>query len=76
MTIDKTYFDSSNLRAGLYNELEERLYLQFNSGERIYKYDNVPRSLWEKLKEAESAGSFFNSTIRGKFSYEELTDVR
>lgn len=72
--VRKKIFDSTNLKSGLYRQSERKMYLQFHSGDAIYVYDDVPLEVWKELKDADSAGSYFNEQIRGQFQYHKLTD--
>jgi hypothetical protein len=65
--------DSSNLKAIGYDEAKEQLYVRFVSKNRLYVYDDVPKSVYEKLLEANSKGSYFSSAIRGAFYYDQLS---
>lgn len=70
---DTTEFDSSNLHSGLYNPREKKLFIRFQSGDRIYMYEDVPMKVWTELKNADSAGQYFNRSIRGEYNTEELS---
>lgn len=71
--VETAEFDSSNLHSGLYLSSTEELYLRFNSGDRIYKYESVPEGTWHDLLEADSAGSFFNQVMRSRYNGEEVS---
>ena len=43
----------------------------FNTGE-VYRYCNVPLSLYRDLLDADSKGIFFNACIRNRFSFLSL----
>ena len=47
------------------------LEIQFESG-RIYQYFNVPEDVFDEMLKAESKGKYFNSNIRGKYTYQEI----
>jgi KTSC domain len=66
-------FDSSAVAAGRYDSIEQTLELQFDSG-KVYKYFNVPKSVWLALCRAESKGKFFQNEISEKFRYEIATE--
>ena len=63
--------DSSNLREAEYDPFMKTLTLRFHTG-GDYEYVNVERELFNELKEAESAGRFFHSKIRGKYEFLKL----
>jgi hypothetical protein len=75
--VDAMQFDSSNLRAGLYDKQTEDLYIRFIGEplDRIYVYLGVPEDVWQSLKDAESHGSYHYHNIRMDYVYEELTDT-
>jgi len=62
-------FDSSAVAAGRYDSIEQTLELQFDSG-KVYKYFNVPKSVWLALCRAESKGTFFKNEISERFIYQ------
>jgi hypothetical protein len=47
------------------------LEIQFESG-RIYQYFDVPEDVYNEMLNAESKGKYFNSNIRGKYTYQEI----
>jgi len=75
--VDAMQFDSSNLRAGLYDKQTEDLYIKFIGDpiDRLYVYLGVPEDVWQSLKDAESHGSYHYHNIRMDYPYEELTDT-
>jgi hypothetical protein len=62
-------FNSSAVAAGRYDSIEQTLELQFDSG-KVYKYFNVPKSVWLALCRAESKGAFFKKEISERFRYQ------
>jgi len=62
-------FDSTAVAAGRYDKIEQVLELQFDSG-KIYKYYDVPQSIWLALCRSESKGTFFRNQISERFRYE------
>ena len=69
-------FDSSSIidRAG-YDDRARLLCLRFlDTG--CYFYFDVPRSLFDALCAADSAGQFFNEYIKGRFRFERDPDQR
>lgn len=47
------------------------LEIRFESG-HIYQYYNVPEEVYNAMLTAPSKGKYFNESIRGKFSYQEI----
>ncbi len=47
------------------------LEIRFESG-RIYQYYNVPEEVYNAMLTAPSKGKYFNESIRGKYSYQEI----
>ena len=64
--MDWTPLASSNLSACSYDADERVLQIRFRSG-RTYGYKDVPEDTYEGLKQADSPGSYFNSTIKNVF---------
>ena len=72
--IDMMQFDSSNLKAGLYDYGTLDLYIRFyGEPDRIYIYRFVPDEEWEGLKSASSHGSYHYHNIRMAYPYEEIS---
>ncbi|MFC7047539.1 phage portal protein, partial [Halobacteriaceae archaeon GCM10025711] len=74
--IDSMQFDSSNLRAGLYDYSSNDLYIRFrreDGVDPIYIYRFVPPHTWEELTEAPSHGSYHYHNIRMDYPYEQIT---
>lgn len=59
---------SSNIDMIAYDQ--ETLFVQFKSG--LYKYNKVPREVYENLKKSESKGKFVNSAVKGAYEYEKV----
>ena len=60
--------DSSSIAAIGYNAAERALWVQFVSG-RIYRYDDVPKAVYEAFLRAESKGRYFNGAIRDRYAF-------
>lgn len=58
-----------------YNQTRERLTVTFVTG-RIYEYVDVPSEVAASFKSAFSKGAFFNSYIRDRYDFRELTSAR
>jgi len=56
-----------------YNEANHRLRVFFISG-ITYDYMNVPKELFDKLRQAFSKGNFLNKHIKGKYPFEKVED--
>jgi len=48
--------------------------VEFVSG-RVYRYFMIPAEMFEALVKADSAGRYFNETIRERFPSQELTEL-
>ena len=64
---------SSNLAAAFHDG--EDLYLEFNKG-KVYRYLDVPVTVFEELLASESAGRYFHTAIRERFAYELVDPVK
>jgi hypothetical protein len=58
-----------------YDATRERLTVTFVSG-RIYEYVDVPSEVAASFQSAFSKGTFFNSYIRDRYDFRELTLAR
>jgi KTSC domain len=54
-----------------YDEANRRLRVYFISG-IAYDYMNVPRDLYDKLRNAISKGKFLNKHIKGRYPFEKV----
>ena len=68
-----TLVESTTLAAIGYDETREILRLEFRN-HSVYRYFEVPVSVYEALVAASSKGRYFNGTIRGHFPYSLETD--
>jgi KTSC domain len=64
---------SSVIHHFIYNEATHSLRVFFLSG-IAYDYMNVPKELYEKLRNALSKGKFLNTHIKGKYPFEKVVD--
>jgi hypothetical protein len=64
-TIDKVY----------YNESQKSLLVKFNSGNTLYKYEEVPKDIYDQLMNAQSIGSHFAKTIKNNFKFTKVTKM-
>lgn len=58
-----------------YDQKRERLTVTFVTG-RIYEYVDVPAEVAASFRSAFSKGTFFNSYIRDRYDFRELTPAR
>jgi hypothetical protein len=58
-----------------YDQTRERLIINFVTG-RIYEYVDVPSEVAASFQSAFSKGTFFNSYIRDRYDFRELTLAR
>lgn len=65
--MDWTPLASSNLSAMRYDESSRLLQIRFHSG-RTYDFKDVPADVADGLKQADSAGKYFNSSIKGVYA--------
>lgn len=61
--------ESSNVAAVGYDN--GALFVEFH-GSGTYRYDKVPRELYDEFLAAESAGRFFAANVRGKFGHKPV----
>ena len=61
------HLNSSAIRAADYDSASRRMYLWFtNNGP--YTFFGVPENIFRGLISASSAGSYYNSNIKGRYS--------
>ena len=61
-TLNSTFLKEAN-----YNDSTRTLTVIFNNG-RTYSYQNVDRSIFQGLIDADSSSRFFGTQIRGRFT--------
>lgn len=64
--IEITSVESSNIEGIGYNVKKHHLWVAFK-GNKVYRYDLVPRKTFEELMNAESKGRYLNSHIKGQY---------
>ena len=69
--MERQSVDSSNLASVGYDDKNQILEIEFNSGS-IYQYSNVPQGVYSGLMSAESHGGYFSAHIRNKYDYREI----
>ncbi len=62
---------SSTVAKVRYEDGANTLDIQFQSGQ-VYRYFDVPRSVYDGLLRAESHGKYFNAEIKNKFKFRRL----
>jgi len=62
---------STSLQAATYQDQSAFLELKFRSG-AIYRYRDVPVTIYLELLRAESKGQYFNQHIRNRFAYAKI----
>jgi hypothetical protein len=58
-----------------YDDARERLIITFVTG-RIYEFVDVPSEVAASFQSAFSKGTFFNSYVRDRYDFRELTPAR
>ena len=62
------YFNSTAVRAALYNAATRTLTLWFTSGGQAYDFYNVPDHVFQGLLAAGSKGQYYNAYIRDVYA--------
>ena len=70
-----TAIESTTLTAVAYDATRQVLWLEFRS-HAVYRYYDVPASVYHALLEADSKGAYFNRSIRDRFPYQRVTADR
>ena len=70
MTPARVQVHSSLLAAVTYTD-DASLVVEFRRGS-VYRYFTVPRTVFEALINADSVGSYFNNSIRGRFPFRQV----
>ena len=68
MMPEMIFVDSFNIEAIGYDDDTQDLHVQFLSGGN-YIYSDVPREVFDNLKNAPSKGSFLNREIKGVYQF-------
>jgi hypothetical protein len=63
---------SSVIRRFVYDEMEANLWVEFTTG-RKYVYSGVPQEVADAFRGAFAKGVYFNTRIRDRFPYREIT---
>ncbi len=67
--MERVEVQSSNVKAISFHE--GTLEVEFKNG-GVYRYQDVPGEVFERMKSATSVGRFFNSEIRGQYTSEKI----
>lgn len=62
--------ESSNLKRALYDTETKSLEVEFKNG-ATYEYEEVPHTIFTRLRMSESQGKYFNTEISKKFKYKK-----
>lgn len=63
---------SSVIRRFVYDQTEHQLWVEFTTGRR-YVYEDVPEEVATTFRTAFSKGVYFNTRIRDRFRFREVT---
>jgi lysyl-tRNA synthetase class 2 len=63
---------SSVIRRFVYDQTDHELWVEFTTGRR-YVYEDVPEEVATTFRTAFSKGVYFNTRIRDRFAYREVT---
>lgn len=55
----------------VYDFANNKLKVRFKNGS-VYEYENVDKSVYENLTDAESIGKYFNENIKHKYTHTQL----
>jgi len=69
--MDRIAVRSSNLKSIGYNEVEQILEIEFNSG-GIYQYFNVPVEKYQRLMSVSSHGKYFHAHIEKVYRTKQI----
>jgi hypothetical protein len=63
---------SSVIRRFVYDQTEHQLWVEFTTGRR-YVYEDVPEEVATTFRSAFAKGVYFNTRIRDRFTFREVT---
>lgn len=69
MKLDWVEVTSSNIQALEHHGTE--LHVRFHNG-AVYKYDGVPKSVYDSILTAASVGQKFNQLVKGHYNYTRI----
>ena len=64
--------ESSSISSVGYNAASKTLEVEFHNGS-LYRYYDVPQSVYDAWMAAPSKGQFFTGYIRGQYRFEKVT---
>jgi hypothetical protein len=70
--MDRLPVDSTLIRSVGYDFPNSVLEVELTTGGRIYRYFDVPLSIYSELMAAGSKGAYFNESIRDLYPFEEV----
>ncbi|MGI9281269.1 MAG: KTSC domain-containing protein [Endozoicomonas sp.] len=68
----RDFLESSALASAGYDPTAQILEIQFVGSESLYRYYDVPGSVYRELISAESIGRYYNLSIRGQYPSRKL----
>lgn len=66
---------SSNIAAAGYDEATRTLEIRFSNG-ATYRYNDVPKEVYEGMWKAESMGKFVHASIASKYKFAKVVPVK
>ena len=69
--IQRAPVESSSIASVGYGRASKLLEIEFRSG-AIYRYREVPESVFTAFSAARSKGHFFSTQVRGKYAFDKL----
>ena len=63
--------ESSHIEKARYNHETNVLTIFFKNG-KMFEYKDVPSSVWNEYRQAESVGKFINSSIKNTYKAKEV----
>lgn len=69
--MDRTHVSSTDLRSVGYNDDDQVLEIEFNSG-GVYRYFNVPENIYDGFMAAISHGKYFHRNIKDTYQFEQI----
>jgi len=69
--MDRAPLKSSNVRSAGYDPAKKELEIEFSTG--VYRFFEVPESVYDGFIGSGSKGSFFAANIKGKFPHQRMT---
>jgi hypothetical protein len=73
--MERTPVSSSNIVSAGYDEATRVMEVEFKTGKGtkgVYSYADVPKDIYDAFLAADSKGSFFHASIKGKYETRKL----